>query len=55
VRQGFAKHFQNLNPKLARIENHGHIELKDLYHERVKFINRFKEQIWKDEKMEMRS
>jgi sulfatase maturation enzyme AslB (radical SAM superfamily) len=25
VRQGFVKHFQNLNLKLARIGNHGHI------------------------------
>jgi hypothetical protein len=30
VRQRFVKHFQNLNPKLARIGNHGHIKPKDL-------------------------
>jgi hypothetical protein len=41
VRQGFAEHFLNLNPKLARIGNHGHIELKDIYHEKVKIPNRF--------------
>ena len=37
VRQSFTKHFQNLNPKPTRVENHGHIEPKDLYHERLKF------------------
>jgi hypothetical protein len=42
VRQGFAKHFQNLNPKLARVGNHGHIEPEDLYHERVRIPNRFR-------------
>jgi hypothetical protein len=42
VRQGFAKHFKNLNPKLLSVGNHGHIELKDLYHERVKIPNKFK-------------
>jgi hypothetical protein len=25
-RQRFAKHFQNLNPKPARVKNHGHVE-----------------------------
>jgi len=45
VRQGFAEHFQNLNLKLARIGNHGHIELEDLYHDRVRIPNRLKEQI----------
>jgi hypothetical protein len=39
--QGFAKHFQNLNPKPARVGNHGHIELEDLYHEKVKIPKRF--------------
>jgi thioredoxin-related protein len=42
VRQVFAKHFQNLNLKLAKVGNHGYIELKDLYHERVRILNQFK-------------
>ncbi len=25
VKQGFVEHFQNLNPELAKINNHGHI------------------------------
>ncbi len=25
-RQRFTEHFQNLNPKLARVKNHGHVE-----------------------------
>jgi hypothetical protein len=53
VRQGFAKQFQNLNPKPTRVGNHGHIELEDLYHERVKIPNRFKKQIWRENKVEM--
>ncbi len=40
VKQGFAAHFQNLNLKLAKIRNHGHIEPEDLYHERVKILDR---------------
>jgi hypothetical protein len=47
VKQGFVKHFQNMNPKLARVRNHGHIELEDLYHERVKFQIYSKKQNWK--------
>ncbi len=43
VRQGFAKHFQNLNPKPARIRNHGHIKLEDIYHEKVKILDRLRE------------
>jgi hypothetical protein len=54
VRQGFVKHFQYLNLKPTRTDNHGHIELEDLYHERVKIPNRLKEQILKDNRMEMR-
>jgi hypothetical protein len=54
VRQGFAKHFQNLNPKLARAKDHGDFEPKDLYHERVKIPNRFREQIWKNNIVEMK-
>jgi hypothetical protein len=43
MRQGFVEHFQNLNPKPARVGNHGHIELKDLYHEKVKILDRLRE------------
>jgi hypothetical protein len=39
VKQGFAEHFQNLNSEPIRIGNHGPI---DLYHERVKILDRFK-------------
>ncbi len=35
VKQGFTERFQNLNLEHARTNNHGHIEPKDLYHERV--------------------
>ncbi len=42
VRQGFTKHFQNLNPKLVRIRNHGHIQVEDLYHEKVKISQTLK-------------
>jgi hypothetical protein len=35
VKQGFVEHFQNLNPKPARIEDHGDFELENLYHEKV--------------------
>jgi hypothetical protein len=42
VRQGFVKHFQNLDLKPTRLGNHGQIEVEDMYHERVKIINRFK-------------
>jgi len=53
VKQGFVEHFQNLNLEPARIENHGHIEPKDLYHERVRILNRLRKQIWRDNIMEM--
>jgi hypothetical protein len=43
VRQGFAKHFQNLDPKPTIVGNHGHIEVEDLYHEKVKIIDKLKE------------
>jgi hypothetical protein len=43
VRQGFLEHFQNLNSELARVGNHGHIELEGLYHEKVIIPNRLKE------------
>ncbi len=50
VRQGFVEHFQNLNPQLVRVGNHGPIELEDLYHERVKILNKLREQIWRNNK-----
>jgi hypothetical protein len=53
VRQGFTEHFQNPNPKLARVGNHGHVEPKDLYHEKVKILDRLKEHIWKENIVEM--
>ncbi len=40
VRQGFAEHFQNLDVEPARVGNHGHIEVENLYHERINIINR---------------
>jgi hypothetical protein len=43
VKQRFAEHFQNLNLSLGRAKNHGHVELKDLYHERVRIPYRLKE------------
>jgi hypothetical protein len=55
VRQGFVKHFQNLNLKLARVGNHRHIEPKDMYHERVRIPYRLREQIWKKNRVEMRA
>jgi hypothetical protein len=55
VRQGFAKHFQNLNLEPARIKNHGYSELKELYHERFRILDRFKEQIWRDNSVDMRA
>ncbi len=36
VRQRFVEHFQNLNPKHVKTENHGYIKLEDLYYDRVK-------------------
>jgi hypothetical protein len=45
VRQGFVEHFQNLNLEVARIKNHGYIELEDLYHERARILDRFKKHI----------
>jgi hypothetical protein len=37
-----------LNPKPAKVENHGYNEPQELYHERVKIPNRLKEIIkWK--------
>jgi hypothetical protein len=36
VRQGFVEDFQDLNRELVKAKNHGHVEPKDLYHEKVK-------------------
>jgi len=55
VRPGFVEHFQNLNLQLVKVEDHGDFELKDLYHERVKIPNRPKEQILKNNRVEMRA
>jgi hypothetical protein len=38
----------------ARVRNHGHIVLEDLYHKKVRIPNRFKELIWKENRVEMR-
>jgi hypothetical protein len=54
VRQGFVENFQNLNLELARVRNHGHIEPKDLNHERPRIPNRLKEQIWINNKVKMK-
>jgi hypothetical protein len=40
VRPRFIEHFQNLNLKPTKIEDHGDFELKDLYHERLRILNR---------------
>ncbi len=55
VKQGFVEHFQNLSPKPAKVKDHGDLEPKDLYHERVKILNKFREQIWKNNKVEMKA
>jgi hypothetical protein len=44
-----------LNPTLAKVKNHGDVEPKDLYHERVKILNRFRKQIWRNNRVEMRA
>jgi hypothetical protein len=55
LKMGFAKHFQNLNPKPSKVRNHGHIKLEGLYHEKVRILDRFKKQIWKQNKVKMRA
>jgi len=40
VRQISAEDFQNLNVEFARAKNHGHVELEDIYHKRVKISYR---------------
>ncbi len=55
VRQGFVEHFQNLNAKFAKIKNHGHIEPKGLYHEKVRIPYRLIEHIWRQNRMEIKN
>ncbi len=55
VRQRFAKHFQNLNLELARVKDHGDFQLDDFYHEKVKIQDRLKEQICRNDKVEMKA
>jgi hypothetical protein len=55
VRQGFVEHFQNLNLKPTRIRNHGHIKPKDMYHEKVRILDRLRQQTWRKNTMEMRA
>ncbi len=55
VRQGFIEKFQNLNPKPTKVGNHGPIELENLYHERVKILDRFREQIWRNNIVKMKA
>jgi hypothetical protein len=43
-----------LNPKPTRAKNYGYNEPKELYHEKVRIPNRVREQIWRDNKVEMR-
>jgi len=45
VKQGFAEHFHNLNIKPTKVGNHGHVELKDLCHEKVRILNKLRKQI----------
>jgi hypothetical protein len=44
-----------LNLEFTRADNHGHVELEDLYHERVRIPDRLKEHIWKNNELEMRA
>jgi hypothetical protein len=39
VRQGFIEHFE---PKLVKVEDHAHFEPEDLYHEKVRILDRFR-------------
>ncbi len=54
MKQGFVEHFQNLNLEPTKLEDHGYVKLKDLYYERVRILDRCREHIWKDNKMEMK-
>jgi hypothetical protein len=55
VRQGYVEHFQNLNPERARANNHGYSELEELYHDKVRILNKLKESIKRDNKVEMKT
>jgi hypothetical protein len=44
-----------LNLELTKVRNHGHVELKDLYHDRVRILNKLREQIWRENKVEMKA
>jgi hypothetical protein len=55
VRQGFVENFKNLNPKSTRAKNHGHVEPKDLYHERVIILDRFRNFFWRNNKAKMKA
>jgi hypothetical protein len=44
-----------LNPKPTKVRNHGHIEPEGLYHENVRILDRFREQIWRENRVEMRT
>ncbi len=55
MRQGFVEHFQNLNPELARVGNHGSVELEDLYHEKVKIPNRLRKHMWRYDRVKMKA
>jgi len=44
-----------LNLELTKVGNHGHVELKDLYHDRVRILNKLREQIWRENKVEMKA
>jgi hypothetical protein len=43
VRQRSIEHFQNLNLEFARAKNHGHVELENIYHEKVRISYKLKE------------
>jgi hypothetical protein len=55
VRQGLVEHFQIPNPKPIGTKDHGNFEPTDLYHERVKILDRLRKQIWRNNKVEMRA
>jgi hypothetical protein len=44
-----------LNIAFTKAENHGHVEPKNLYHEKVRLLNRLRKYIWRDDKVEMRA
>jgi hypothetical protein len=44
-----------VNPEHAKVENHGYGEQEELYHEKVKILDRFRELIWRDKRVEMKA